>query len=71
LRNLDPPTLGKLSIDDFEYEVFDRYVNGLRASVAKLVDDGYGQDPSVESLTMMADELERNRNQSDYPVAGE
>jgi hypothetical protein len=67
LRNLDAGTLEGLVVDDFEYEVFDRYVNGLRASVAWLDDNGFRPDRSRPALAEMADALERTKNETDYP----
>jgi hypothetical protein len=67
LRNLDPGTLNGIVVDDFEYEVFDRYVNGLRASVAWLDDNGYRPDESRLALSQMADTLEKKKSETDYP----
>lgn len=67
LRNLEMEILSGLVVDDFEYEVFDRYVNGLRASVAWLDDHGFGPDPSRDALKMMVDVLEIKKNETDYP----
>ena len=67
LRNLDRRTLDGLVVDDFEYEVFDRYVNGLRASIAWLDDNGFPLDDSRSALVQMADKLESKRNETNYP----
>jgi hypothetical protein len=67
LRNLDPETLGSIVPDDFEYETFDRYVNGLRATVAKLTEDGYGGDDATLTLGQMADFLAKTLEKVDYP----
>jgi len=52
--------------DDFEYEVFDRYVNGLRASVAWLDNSGYGIDYSRAWADNYADMLEKVRDAADF-----
>ena len=67
LRNLDPVTLGSLVLDDFEYETFDRYVNGLNAAVVWLDTHGYGRDESRVVLREMAEALEEAAKRTDYP----
>lgn len=59
LRNLDPATMVSIVPDDFEYEVFDRYINGLKAAVAWLDQSGYGNDPSKREFTDMYMTLEK------------
>jgi hypothetical protein len=68
LRNLDPVTLGSMVPDDFEFETFDRYVNGLRASVAKLTEDGYGRDEATVTLGQMADFLAKTLDRMNYSL---
>jgi len=53
--------------DDFEYEVFDRYVNGLRASTAWLENEGYANDYSRIWLMDYTEMLEKIRDATDYP----
>jgi hypothetical protein len=67
LRNLEEEILDTLVVDDFEYEVFDRYVNGMRASSAWLIDTGFGPDAARYELDILADLLESKRDETDYP----
>ena len=57
--------------DDFEYEVFDRYINGLRASVAWLDNKGYGNDYSRVWLDNYTDMLEKVSDDAGFPKFSE
>jgi hypothetical protein len=66
LRNLDPATLAGVVPDDYEYEIFDRYINGLKASIAWMNDMGYSRDPAKEALTDIAAALQKSLERTDY-----
>jgi hypothetical protein len=66
LRNLDPETLPGIVPDDFEYEIFDRYINGLGGAVTWLQQNGYGHDPSHNALIDMMNQLTTVLARTDY-----
>ena len=53
--------------DDFEYEVFDRYINALNASSAILENNGFGADLGRQALIQMSMELQGKIRHTDYP----
>jgi hypothetical protein len=66
LRNLDPGTLRGIVPDDFEYEVFDRYINGLSGAVIWLRESGFEADPTYNALLDMLKELTDTLARTDY-----
>lgn len=67
LRNVDAATLSNTFPDDFEYEIFERYMNGMNASVAKLESMGFGRDDATLELKFLAQVYQIILKRTDYP----